>query len=419
MGENPSSPEDGLEDALRRALSDAVSGIEPSPDALNGIRARIDRRPPRPWLIAMLSGAVDRVRFWTWRGHWTWPGLALGRAHLPWRHRRARHCKGSPAREPPRRGDAFSQQRALYRRRVGLLWPAVALVSVTVIAGVSIGVQPLRQAIIQASATVLNGGPALQTDGAGTNGSRARATTYGSGVAAGSSSGTTQPGQTGSSGPANGPVGVPPGPASPGACQLPASGSPAKPHPTTTAPGATPTDSGTTSSAAPPVPGPADSGTGTATPDTGASGTCAATPETGRASGTGGTGTSATATVTPDVPGATATPDPTASAAWTCSVSTDPGTTAPPAAPEATGPTATPTDPPAPATAPATAPTVTATGTDPASTAPAKEAAKHRTSLTPSGRDGSAATRVRVRAGSSCGDARLRFSGGERHRARR
>ena len=61
--------DDRLEGALRRALSDAGSAVEPGADGLDKIRARIGDRPPRPWLLSLLSGLVDRVRHWTWRGH--------------------------------------------------------------------------------------------------------------------------------------------------------------------------------------------------------------------------------------------------------------------------------------------------------------------------------------------------------------
>ena len=67
------SPEDnGLEEALRRALSDAASEVEPGTDGLEKIRARIGNRPPRPWLFSVLAGLIGRVRHWTWRGHWAW-----------------------------------------------------------------------------------------------------------------------------------------------------------------------------------------------------------------------------------------------------------------------------------------------------------------------------------------------------------
>ena len=39
-------PEDDLEQALRRALSAAVSQVEPGADGLERIRARTKKRPP-------------------------------------------------------------------------------------------------------------------------------------------------------------------------------------------------------------------------------------------------------------------------------------------------------------------------------------------------------------------------------------
>ena len=68
------SPEDdGLEEALRRALSEAAGEVEPGGDGLDKIHARIGSRPPRPWLLSVILGVVERVRYWTWRGHWAWP----------------------------------------------------------------------------------------------------------------------------------------------------------------------------------------------------------------------------------------------------------------------------------------------------------------------------------------------------------
>ena len=76
------SPEDDdLEQALRRALSAAADEIEPGPDGLEKIRARIGDRRPRPWLLSVVFGVLGRVRHWTWRGHWAWqvhgPGSGL------------------------------------------------------------------------------------------------------------------------------------------------------------------------------------------------------------------------------------------------------------------------------------------------------------------------------------------------------
>jgi len=57
------SPEDNsLEEALRRALSNAASEVEPGTDGLDKIRARIGNRPSRPWLFSVLVGLVVRVK---------------------------------------------------------------------------------------------------------------------------------------------------------------------------------------------------------------------------------------------------------------------------------------------------------------------------------------------------------------------
>ena len=67
-----------MEEALRRALTEAVSEVETGADALERIRARIGQRPPRPWLVSVIADALRRVRHWTWRGHWAWqPSLGL------------------------------------------------------------------------------------------------------------------------------------------------------------------------------------------------------------------------------------------------------------------------------------------------------------------------------------------------------
>src|ERR1700756_536631 len=85
------SPEDdGLEEELRRALSEAADAVETGTDGLDKIRDRIGSPPPRPPALRGLLGAVERVRYWTWRGHWAWT------ARLPelpepreWRSRRS------------------------------------------------------------------------------------------------------------------------------------------------------------------------------------------------------------------------------------------------------------------------------------------------------------------------------------------
>ena len=66
-------PHGDLETTLRRELTAAVGGVEPASDALERIRARTARRPPQPWLLSVVSGAVSRARYWVWHGHWAWP----------------------------------------------------------------------------------------------------------------------------------------------------------------------------------------------------------------------------------------------------------------------------------------------------------------------------------------------------------
>src|ERR1700722_3296780 len=66
------APDDGMEEALRRALTEAVSQIEPGTDGLERIRARIGARPPRPWLLSFAADAVGLARHWVWKGHWAW-----------------------------------------------------------------------------------------------------------------------------------------------------------------------------------------------------------------------------------------------------------------------------------------------------------------------------------------------------------
>src|SRR5579863_5073088 len=81
-----SEDDDDLEDRLRRALSEAAGGVEPGSDGLDKIRSRIAGRPPRPWLVSVSFGVAERVRNWTWRGHWAWPDR-LSRAVDAWLRR--------------------------------------------------------------------------------------------------------------------------------------------------------------------------------------------------------------------------------------------------------------------------------------------------------------------------------------------
>src|SRR5579863_5882832 len=118
-----SEDDDDLEDRLRRALSEAAGGVEPGSDGLDKIRSRIAGRPPRPWLVSVLFGWAERVRNWTWRGHWAWPDRLSRRVEAWWsRLRRARFP-------------------AWGTRSLAL---AAALAAVALIASVTLGVHPLR-----------------------------------------------------------------------------------------------------------------------------------------------------------------------------------------------------------------------------------------------------------------------------------
>jgi hypothetical protein len=148
------SPEDDdrLEEALRRALSEAASEVEPGTDGLDKIRARIAGRPPRPWLLSAAFGFVDRVRNWTWRGHWAWPDRLSRLAEARWSQLRRGNF--------PRWG-------------VRPLRLAAVLAGIAVIASVTFGVQPLRIAILQAS-TEFGSGNGSPSGTAGTEGNGTR-----------------------------------------------------------------------------------------------------------------------------------------------------------------------------------------------------------------------------------------------------
>jgi hypothetical protein len=172
------SPEgNGLEEALRRALSDAASEVEPGSDGLDKIRARIGNRPPRPWLFSVLAGLIGRVRHWPWRGHWAWQDS------LP---------RLGDTREPRSRRGNFPG------------WGIGGLRF-----GIALGVQPFRHAILQASSS-FNGGGGSPRGGAGTEGQATQASSGGgtqtagnvaSGSGQASRPGATASGKSPSSGP--------------------------------------------------------------------------------------------------------------------------------------------------------------------------------------------------------------------------
>jgi hypothetical protein len=146
------SPEDdgGLEEALRRALSEAASEVEPGSDGLDKIRSHIGGRPPRPWLFSVLSGAADRVRNWTWRGHWAWPGWLSRLTEARW---------------PQLRRGSFPGSRN-WSLRLAAVFAAAA-----VVAGVTLGDRPFRNAIIHAGTALQGGGSGSTRTTAGTEGS--------------------------------------------------------------------------------------------------------------------------------------------------------------------------------------------------------------------------------------------------------
>ena len=121
-------PHRDLETTLRRELTAAVDGVEPASDALERIRARTARRPPQPWLLSVVGGAVSRARHWVWHGHWAWPESV-----------------------PRPRAVAWPGARWATRatRAMGANWlrPVAVLAGVAFIALVTLAVPPLRQAI--------------------------------------------------------------------------------------------------------------------------------------------------------------------------------------------------------------------------------------------------------------------------------
>jgi hypothetical protein len=155
------APEDDLEKALRQALAAALNQVQPGTEGLERIRAKIGTRPPRPWLLSVVAGAYDRARNWTWRGHWAWADALASPAAHSW-PRLLRRPQSSSQSATNRTA------RVIPPAGVGWLRPVAVLAGIAVIASISLGVQPFRQAIIQASNTVLSGGG--QRGGAGTDG---------------------------------------------------------------------------------------------------------------------------------------------------------------------------------------------------------------------------------------------------------
>jgi hypothetical protein len=183
------SPEDNsLEEALRRALSNAASEVEPGTDGLDKIRARIGNRPPRPWLFSVLAGLAGRVRHWPWRGHWAWQDSLPRLAALQERRSRRGNFQGPG---------------------IGWLRYVTVLAGIAVLASIALGVQPFRHAILQASSS-LDGGGGSPGGGAGTEGGGTQASAGGGTQSAGTvAAGSGQASQSGAAAAAKSPTSGP------------------------------------------------------------------------------------------------------------------------------------------------------------------------------------------------------------------
>src|SRR5215469_14080390 len=139
------APEDDLERALRRALFAAVDEVEPGADGLETIRARTSRRPPQPWFLAQVSAISDRVRNWTWRGHWAWPALSFPRGLRPALPFPRGLSPASRLRVP----ELSPAMHAVLRAASGRGWfrPAAVLAGVAFAVSATLAVAPLRQAV--------------------------------------------------------------------------------------------------------------------------------------------------------------------------------------------------------------------------------------------------------------------------------
>ena len=258
-------PHGDLETTLRRELTAAVDGVEPASDALERIRTRTARRPPQPWLLSVVGGAVSRARYWVWRGHWAWPESVPRPRAVAW----------------PGAGWATRATRAM-----GANWlrPVAVLAGVAFIAIVTLAVPPLRQAIGHVTSNVLTGGQTSGGAGTDGNGTRngggggtltngARNTAAANPVGPGS---TAAPGWKAASQCQSAAVGVTPTGSSEQIAAAVSSALPATPTPACPAPTPTATGSPTPTATATGNPTPSDSATSSATPTDSA--TSSATP---------------------------------------------------------------------------------------------------------------------------------------------
>ncbi|HTU73508.1 MAG TPA: hypothetical protein VMG38_08310 [Trebonia sp.] len=203
------APEDGLEEELRRALDAAASQVEPHDSGLERILARTGRMPPRSWLAGTAAEAFQRVRYWTWRGHWAWQDPAYWRSG-EWRSARLaarataieRRAAAWWARawRPGMRGwliaGAASPASQSVTRLRGLRWMRLlaGLAAAAAVTAVTAAVPPLRAAFVEVGSTVLTQGAQALTPsfgtGPGPTGGRNQGTGAVSGASASTGSGT-------------------------------------------------------------------------------------------------------------------------------------------------------------------------------------------------------------------------------------
>jgi hypothetical protein len=267
-------PDDYLTQTLRRAMSEATACVQPSLDGLEHIRAMIDRRPPRPALISVAVAVAERIRYWTWRGHWA----------VPWAVPPVPLARVVPRLVRPREAAGPGRNAPAHRRQPERTWGftglrlAAFLGGIVVLAGVSFAVQPFRHAIMQVSSTMLNGGPGAQANDAGTEGNGSQATPSGGSGSGSASPTSTAAGRPGSSGASGAAVPGATGSAAGASC-APGTG-PTTPPASTTGAGSPAMEAAGTGAASPAGTQPAGKGTVAGyCPAATASGTPAATPD--------------------------------------------------------------------------------------------------------------------------------------------
>jgi hypothetical protein len=175
------APDDGLEAALRKALSAAASQVEPGDGGLERILVRTGGATPRSWPASVTVEALRRARHWVWRGHWAWQDSGFWQVpHGPlqgqladwWRRARGTRVSawlaGVPADAAALIGGSLVHD-SLSRRSHGLMWIRLVagLAAAASITAVTVADPPLRAALVQVSATVFTGGNGVLQPGTG------------------------------------------------------------------------------------------------------------------------------------------------------------------------------------------------------------------------------------------------------------